>query len=252
MWKRPFMQGLPGTRSGETPDPIQSAFPVADSMASLSSPFSCICCKISLPPKNSPPTYTCGKVGQSEKSLTPCRTSGSKNTSKWVNSCPYEDKMEAARAEKPHWGLPGLPFMNRTILLSPTSSCRYSCTGRSPLGDSGSGGGLQVGVGRLGGAVVTGARPGTGVATRSNDWQAPFDSIPYSHSHSSWPIFTLTGVAPTHSSNWTIFCPNPPEPVFFARSSSVVHFLPLGGHFGSPLWVSTPAHLAQTRFYRGC
>src|SRR3954469_3225941 len=70
---------------------------------------------MSEPPRNSPFTYSCGIVGQSEYSLIPCLISGSWRTSTVSYFAPRRSRIAIARLEKPHWGKSAVPFMNSTI-----------------------------------------------------------------------------------------------------------------------------------------
>src|SRR3954453_7540814 len=77
---------------------------------------------ISDPPTNSPRTYSCGMVGQSEYSLIPLRTSGSWSTSTVSYLAPSRSRIAIARLEKPHCGNSAVPFMKSTISLLFTMS----------------------------------------------------------------------------------------------------------------------------------
>src|SRR5690606_19597478 len=80
-----------------------------------SSPDSYISFMMSEPPMNSPFTYSCGTVGQFEKSLMPWRTSGSSSTlTVAMLSTPQAFRIWMARPEKPHCGNCAVPFMNST------------------------------------------------------------------------------------------------------------------------------------------
>jgi hypothetical protein len=67
---------------------------------------------ISKPPTNSPETYSCGKVGQSENFFKPERTLSSVKISKEAKGMSFDFSISVICREKPHWGAFGEPFMN--------------------------------------------------------------------------------------------------------------------------------------------
>ena len=112
-----------------------------------------------------------------------------------------------------------------------------------------------MGVGRLGGAVATGALsvgaealpPAPMIGSR----RLILSRIPIVIPPEA---LTLTGVGPLpiplfglysvlHQLKSVFLCPLP---------SPVVHSLPLGGRFGSPFSISMPIHSALIRFFRDC
>mmetsp|Transcript_8437 Transcript_8437/g.20671 ORF Transcript_8437/g.20671 Transcript_8437/m.20671 type:complete len:300 (-) Transcript_8437:219-1118(-) len=94
-----------------------------------SSPLSNISDTMSAPPTNSPLTYNCGMVGQSENSLMPSLMAMDERTSTETNSRPSVLRMATTDAEKPHCGVDGVPFMKRTTLCSLTMSSMTSLMG---------------------------------------------------------------------------------------------------------------------------
>lgn len=79
---------------------------------------------MSHPPTSSPPTKTCGKVGQLlyvfRVSRNPWLCSSSR-TSTVTKSTPCDSKIPTTLCEKPHWGALLDPLMNATTLLSFTN-----------------------------------------------------------------------------------------------------------------------------------
>jgi hypothetical protein len=69
---------------------------------------------MSEPPTSSPRTYSCGKVGQFDSSLSPLRTSGSLRTLTVVYRGIKVLRMLTTDAENPHCGKLRVPFMKRT------------------------------------------------------------------------------------------------------------------------------------------
>src|SRR5690606_3691848 len=87
-------------------------------ISSPSSPASYISIMISLPPTNSPLTYSCGMVGQSENSLIPWRISMSCKTSTDSKPTPRCSSIATALLENPHCWKRGVPFMDKTTSLA--------------------------------------------------------------------------------------------------------------------------------------
>ena len=64
------------------------------------------------PPTNSPETYNCGYVGQSESFFNSERTLSSVNISKEAKGMSFDFSISVICRENPHWGAFGEPFMN--------------------------------------------------------------------------------------------------------------------------------------------
>src|SRR5205823_4553914 len=73
---------------------------------------------MSQPPTSSPSTNSCGIVGQFESADSSWRIRGSGRTSTAANGRPSAWRIPTVRAEKPHMGWSGVPFMNRSTGLS--------------------------------------------------------------------------------------------------------------------------------------
>src|SRR3954466_7412885 len=98
---------------------------------SASSPDSYISMMMSEPPTSSPLTNSCGIVGQSESALSSWRMRGSGSTSTAANGTSSACSAADARAEKPHAGASGAPFMKRMMSLSRIASAIASRRGFS-------------------------------------------------------------------------------------------------------------------------
>ncbi len=81
---------------------------------------------MSAPPISSPPTKTCGIVGQPESADSSCRMAGSGSTSTVVTGAPASRSARSARSELPHMIICGVPFMNNV-----TGSCAITSLIRS-------------------------------------------------------------------------------------------------------------------------
>src|SRR5688500_8763941 len=91
---------------------VAAARLAADSVSSfLSSPDSNISVMMSQPPTSSPSTNSCGKVGHSETFGKLARISGLLRMSTYANFSPQAISIWLERAEKPHCGALGLPFI---------------------------------------------------------------------------------------------------------------------------------------------
>src|SRR3954451_12725151 len=87
-----------------------------------SSPDSYISVTMSHPPTSSPPTNSWGIVGQFEIADSSWRIRGSGRTSTAAYGLPSASSAAAVRAEKPHIGRSGVPFMKRITSCSPIAS----------------------------------------------------------------------------------------------------------------------------------
>mmetsp|Transcript_13027 Transcript_13027/g.27744 ORF Transcript_13027/g.27744 Transcript_13027/m.27744 type:complete len:204 (+) Transcript_13027:596-1207(+) len=94
--------------------------------ASASSPSSRISRTMSRPPRSLPSAYSCGKVGQFENSLSPCRTSSSVRMSKVSNWIFSSCRISTICRLKPHRGASADPFMK-----SMTGDLRVSALSRA-------------------------------------------------------------------------------------------------------------------------
>ena len=74
-------------------------------------PDSASSCTMSAPPTSSPPTNTCGIVGQPESSDSAWRIAGSGRTFTAVTGAPASRSARSARSELPHMTNCGVPFM---------------------------------------------------------------------------------------------------------------------------------------------
>src|SRR3954454_23888554 len=89
---------------------------------SASSPVSYISVTMSQPPTSSPSTKSCGIVGQLETADSSWRMRGSGRTSTAAYGLPSASSAAAVRAEKPHIGRSGVPFMKRMTSCSEIAS----------------------------------------------------------------------------------------------------------------------------------
>ena len=87
-----------------------------------SSPDWYISVMMSQPPTSSPSTNSCGIVGQFESAESSWRIRGSGSTSTAANGWPTDCRIATVRAEKPHAGCSGVPFMNRITWFSEIAS----------------------------------------------------------------------------------------------------------------------------------
>src|SRR3954454_12395607 len=99
--------------------------------ACASSPDSYISMMMSEPPTSSPLTNSCGIVGQSDTALSSWRMRGSGRMSTAANGTSSACSAADARAEKPHAGASGTPFMKRITSLSRIASAIASRRGFS-------------------------------------------------------------------------------------------------------------------------
>merc|ERR1711924_410534 len=76
---------------------------------SMSSPGWNMSVTMSNPPTNSPSTYNCGMVGQSEYFLMPSRMFGCSSTLTLSNSAPVTSRMRMTWELNPHMGEAGVP-----------------------------------------------------------------------------------------------------------------------------------------------
>src|SRR3954470_14769610 len=86
---------------------------------------------MSEPPISSPLTNSWGMVGQSDSALSSWRMRGSGRTSTAANGTSSDCSAADARAEKPHAGASGTPFMKRMTSLSRIASAIASRRGFS-------------------------------------------------------------------------------------------------------------------------
>ena len=86
---------------------------------------------MSEPPSSSPPTKSCGIVGQPESADSSWRMRGSGRMSTAANGVPMACSAATARAEKPHAGASGVPFMKRMTSFSRIASAIASRIGLS-------------------------------------------------------------------------------------------------------------------------
>src|SRR4051795_6557964 len=98
---------------------------------SASSPDSYISLTMSQPPTSSPRTKSCGMVGHWEIAESSWRIRGSGRMSTAAYSVPSASSAADVRAEKPHIGCSGVPFMKRMISWSAIASWMASRTGFS-------------------------------------------------------------------------------------------------------------------------
>ena len=84
---------------------------------------------MSHPPTSSPSTNSCGIVGQSDSAESSWRIRGSGRMSTAAKRAPSDCRMATVRAEKPHAGASGLPFMNRITGFSSIASWMASRSG---------------------------------------------------------------------------------------------------------------------------
>src|SRR4051794_30790408 len=99
--------------------------------ACASSPDSYISMMMSEPPTSSPLTKSWGIVGQFDRTLSSWRIRGSGSTSTAAKGTSSDCRHDAARAEKPHAGASGTPFMKRMTSLSRIASAIASRRGFS-------------------------------------------------------------------------------------------------------------------------
>ena len=82
---------------------------------------------MSQPPISSPPTNSCGIVGQLDSAESSWRMRGSGSTSIAANGAPSDSSAATVRAEKPHFGCSGVPFMKSSTswsLIAPAIASR--------------------------------------------------------------------------------------------------------------------------------
>src|SRR3954447_21854657 len=122
-----------GAGAGSAPAGASSGAAAGASTPSVcaSSPDSYISMMMSEPPTSSPLTNSCGIVGQSDSELSSWRMRGSGRTSTAANGTSSAWSADEARAEKPHAGASGTPFMNRITSLSRIASAIASRRGFS-------------------------------------------------------------------------------------------------------------------------
>lgn len=85
------------------------------SMVSCRSPLLAISVMMSHPPSNSPLTYSCGNVGQSNIFFNPCRTSSSDRMSKVLKGSWVALRAATTRWLKPHLGSSGVPAQHTSF-----------------------------------------------------------------------------------------------------------------------------------------
>src|SRR4051794_11055943 len=105
--------------------------------ASCSSPLSYISLTMSQPPTSSPSTKSCGIVGQLDSADSSWRIRGSGRMSTAANGAPVDCRAATVRAENPHAGISGVPFMKRMTSLSRIASAIASRRGFSVCSDMG-------------------------------------------------------------------------------------------------------------------
>src|SRR3954471_10578002 len=103
--------------------------------ASYSSPLSYISLTMSQPPTSSPSTKSCGIVGQLDSADSSWRMRGSGRMSTAANGAPVDCRAATVRAEKPHAGISGVPFMKRMTRFSRIASAIASRRGFSVCSD---------------------------------------------------------------------------------------------------------------------
>src|SRR5881397_911345 len=79
----------------------------------VSSPLSASSCVMSAPPTSSPPTKSCGIVGQPDSSCSSWRIAGSGRTFTAVTGAPASRSARSARSEFPHIPNCGVPVTQR-------------------------------------------------------------------------------------------------------------------------------------------
>src|SRR4051794_34057556 len=99
--------------------------------ASASSPLSYISTTMSQPPTSSPLTNSWGIVGQFDSADSSWRIRGSGRMSTAANGAPVASRAAMVRAEKPHAGRSGVPFMKRMTSWSLIASAIASRMGFS-------------------------------------------------------------------------------------------------------------------------
>src|SRR5215211_2234830 len=120
--------------AGEAGPPVVGA---ATPSASCSSPDSYISVTMSAPPISSPSTNSCGIVGQLDRADSSWRMRGSGRMSTAANGAPVAWIAATVRAEKPHAGISGVPFMKRMTRFSWIASEMASRRGFSVCSDMG-------------------------------------------------------------------------------------------------------------------
>src|SRR3954454_19796583 len=122
-----------GAGEGSAPAGASSGAAAGASTPSVcaSSPDSYISMMMSEPPTSSPLTNSCGIVGQSDSALSSWRMRGSGRTSTAAKPTWSAWSALAGRAEKPHAGASGTPFMKRITSLSRIASAIASRRGFS-------------------------------------------------------------------------------------------------------------------------
>src|SRR5215211_5224185 len=118
--------------AGEAGPPVVGA---ATPSASCSSPDSYISVTMSAPPISSPSTNSCGIVGQLDRADSSWRMRGSGRMSTAANGAPVAWIAATVRAEKPHAGISGVPFMKRMTRFSRIASAMASRRGFSVCSD---------------------------------------------------------------------------------------------------------------------
>src|SRR3954470_10940821 len=101
-------------------------------------PVSYISVTMSQPPTSSPSTKSCGIVGQLDSAESSWRMRGSGRMSTAANGAPVACTAATVRAEKPHAGISGVPFMKRMTRFSLIASEMASRRGFSVCSDMGS------------------------------------------------------------------------------------------------------------------
>jgi len=86
---------------------------------------------MSAPPISSPFTKSCGIVGQLDSADSSWRMRGSGSTSTAANGVSSDWSAAAVRAEKPHIGCSGVPFMKRMTSFSSIACLIASRSGLS-------------------------------------------------------------------------------------------------------------------------
>src|SRR6185312_14948162 len=122
-----------GAEPGSAVSPGPGSAPAGGSTpsASCSSPDSYISVTMSQPPRNSPPTKSCGIVGQFDSADSSWRIRGSGRMSTAANGAPVACRAWTVRMENPHAGISGVPFMKRMTWLSRIASAIASRRGFS-------------------------------------------------------------------------------------------------------------------------
>src|SRR5579875_1212567 len=100
---------------------------------------------MSQPPSSSPPANSCGIVGQFDSAESSWRMRGSGSTSTAANGTSSACSTATVRAEKPHAGASGVPFMNRITSCSAIACAIASRIGLLSPSAAGAGAGVWAG-----------------------------------------------------------------------------------------------------------